>query len=59
MHQPHPLPTNSYCSVDRKKSLQVLNAFLDERETLITQEVKWLKEQDIHCVLSDAVFIAW
>lgn len=46
-------------SVDRKKSVEVLEDFLSGREWLIKNEVKWLKDHDITCVLSDAVFIAW
>ncbi|KAG9015203.1 hypothetical protein FRB94_004322 [Tulasnella sp. JGI-2019a] len=44
--------------VDRKKSLKVLKAFMRNRETLIGEEVAWLKKNDITCVLSDAVAIA-
>ncbi|KAG8968304.1 hypothetical protein FRC03_007960 [Tulasnella sp. 419] len=44
--------------VDRKKSIEVLNAFLNNREALIAEEVEWMKRNNIHCVLSDAVFIA-
>lgn len=44
--------------IDRKKSVDVLNAFLAKRESLVNDEVAWLKANKIHCVLSDAVFIA-
>lgn len=48
-----------YNRVDRKKSLKVLKAFMANRETLIGEEVAWLKKNDVTCVLSDAVAIAW
>lgn len=45
--------------VDRKKSVEVLEGFLNQRENLIEAEVRWLKANNVNCVLSDAVFIAW
>ncbi|KAF8339585.1 uncharacterized protein EI90DRAFT_2966730 [Cantharellus anzutake] len=45
-------------SVDRRKSLEVLRNFLIRREEKLAEEVKWIKEQGIECILSDAVFLA-
>jgi hypothetical protein len=48
-----------HCSVDRRKSVEVLRGFLSERSTKISEEVAWLRQAEIDCVLSDAVFLAW
>jgi len=45
--------------VDRAKSVVVLEDFLEIRDDLIKQEVGWLKENGVDCVLSDAAFMSW
>ncbi|TFY54785.1 hypothetical protein EVG20_g9568 [Dentipellis fragilis] len=44
--------------VDRQKSVQVLQEFLEQKDTKISQEVQWLRDTKIDCVLSDAAFLA-
>ncbi|KAA1467714.1 hypothetical protein DENSPDRAFT_869249 [Dentipellis sp. KUC8613] len=45
--------------VDRQKSVQVLQEFLEQKDTKISQEVQWLRDTKIDCVLSDAAFLAF
>jgi hypothetical protein len=50
-----------HCSyyVDRRKSVDDLRDFLDTKDQKVEEEAKWLKENHIDCVLSDAAFLAW
>ncbi|EPQ54215.1 hypothetical protein GLOTRDRAFT_94554 [Gloeophyllum trabeum ATCC 11539] len=43
--------------VDRQKSIDVLKAFMDEKDRKVEQEVQWLQANRIDCVLSDAAFL--
>ncbi|GAA6014112.1 hypothetical protein JCM11491_004108 [Sporobolomyces phaffii] len=43
--------------VDRQKTLRVLEAFLDQRQQTLDEEITWLREQRIDAVLSDATFL--
>ncbi|KAF8623623.1 hypothetical protein AX17_007325 [Amanita inopinata Kibby_2008] len=43
--------------VDREKSVQVLRAFLDKKETLLQTEKQWLLDINATAVLSDAAFL--
>lgn len=45
--------------VDRQKSIDVLKAFLDKKDTKLQQERAWLVETKVDCVLSDAAFLGW
>lgn len=56
-----PILSQSLCSykVDRQASIQVLQRFLSEKEDKLDAEVKWLRSEQIDCVLSDAAFLAW
>ncbi|EJD06891.1 uncharacterized protein FOMMEDRAFT_131691 [Fomitiporia mediterranea MF3/22] len=44
--------------VDRRKSVEILKSFLQKKERKIAEEVTWLKDNAIDCVLSDAAFLA-
>lgn len=46
-------------AVDRRQSLEVLRDFLDDRVEKLHEEALWLRESNVDCVLSDAVFLAW
>lgn len=52
-------PNRHWYSVDRKQSLEVMRTFLDQRDWKLAEEVEWLQQSAIDCVLSDAVFLAW
>ncbi|ORY77563.1 hypothetical protein BCR35DRAFT_353092 [Leucosporidium creatinivorum] len=43
--------------VDRKATFEVLKGFMEGREGTIREEVEWLKEEGVQCVLSDATFL--
>ncbi|BGP42658.1 hypothetical protein JCM10449v2_006670 [Rhodotorula kratochvilovae] len=43
--------------VDRRATCEVLQRFLERREQTLAEEIAWLKEADIDCVLSDATFL--
>jgi hypothetical protein len=45
--------------VDRRATYEVLKAFMDGKEETIREEVEWLKEEGVQCVLSDATFLGW
>lgn len=45
--------------VARRATFELLNSFMDQREQTLHEEVQWLKEQKIDCVLSDATFLGW
>ncbi|KAI0067259.1 hypothetical protein BV25DRAFT_1877100 [Artomyces pyxidatus] len=45
--------------VDRQKSIDVLERFLDQKDQKIAQEARWLEEIHADCVLSDAAFLAF
>lgn len=45
--------------VDRQKSVDVLKAFLDKKDTKLKEEQAWLVEAKVDCVLSDAAFLGW
>lgn len=45
--------------VDRQKSVDVLKAFLKNRDSKIAQERDWLHIVRADCVLSDAAFLGW
>ncbi|KAH8117962.1 hypothetical protein DFH11DRAFT_1839473 [Phellopilus nigrolimitatus] len=44
--------------VDRRKSVDVLKKFLYQEERKIDEELAWLEENEVDCVLSDAAFLA-
>ncbi|TDL16548.1 hypothetical protein BD410DRAFT_617002 [Rickenella mellea] len=44
--------------VDRERSVDVLREFLCTKNQKIDEEVHWLREASIDCVLSDAAFLA-
>lgn len=37
----------------------MLERFLKQRETKIAQELEWLRNKKVDCVLSDSAFLAW
>lgn len=45
--------------VDRQKTLEVLQKFMDQRKATLEEEIKWLKEKKMDAVLSDATFLGW
>lgn len=45
--------------MDRQKSVDVLKAFLSQKEALLEREVLWLKDIGADAVLSDAAFLGW
>lgn len=45
--------------VDRQKTLEVLQKFMDQRKATLEEEIKWLKEEKMDAVLSDATFLGW
>lgn len=45
--------------VDRRATFDVLTKFIEERGTRLEEEVKWLKEEGIEVVISDATFLGW
>ncbi|KAG9086380.1 hypothetical protein FRC06_003118, partial [Ceratobasidium sp. 370] len=44
--------------VDRDRSVQVLERFLRQRDAKIAQELEWLRDTGVTCVLSDSAFLA-
>lgn len=44
--------------VDRQKSIDVLENFLEKKEQKVEEEAQWLREIKADCVLSDAAFLA-
>lgn len=46
-------------SVDRRRSLEVLREFLKLRDDKLAEEIEWLNQRGVDCVVSDAVFLAW
>lgn len=46
-------------AVDRRHSLEVLRDFLYDRTEKLQEEALWLRDSNVDCVLSDAVFLAW
>ena len=45
--------------VDRRKSVDVLKAFMSKESDKLAEEVSWLRSQSVDCVLSDAAYLAW
>ncbi|KAH8987123.1 hypothetical protein EDB86DRAFT_2952111 [Lactarius hatsudake] len=45
--------------VDRQKSIDVLENFLEKKEQKVEEEAQWLREIKADCVLSDAAFLAF
>lgn len=45
--------------VDRRATFEVLSTFLDQREGILEEEERWLRQEGIECVLSDATFLGW
>lgn len=45
--------------VDREATYEVLKSFLEAREETLKEEVEWLKQEGVECVLSDATFLGW
>ena len=45
--------------VDRKESVEVLRRFLDQEDQKIEEEVAWLRDNGVDCVLSDAAYMPW
>ncbi|KAI0264345.1 hypothetical protein BC834DRAFT_882547 [Gloeopeniophorella convolvens] len=45
--------------VDRQKSIDVLQSFLNKKEQKLEEEIRWLQEIKADCVLSDAAFLAF
>jgi hypothetical protein len=45
-------------TLDGRKTVDSLKSFLANKAELVNEEARFLKEQGIHCVLSDVVFIA-
>ncbi|KAI8980058.1 hypothetical protein BD414DRAFT_420926 [Trametes punicea] len=43
--------------VDRRKSVEVLEKFLSEKDRKVTDECQWLRSIKADCVLSDAAFL--
>ncbi|KAH9856604.1 hypothetical protein C2E23DRAFT_866009 [Lenzites betulinus] len=43
--------------VDRQKSVQVLEKFLEEKDRKVSEESQWLRSIRADCVLSDAAFL--
>ncbi|KLO17436.1 hypothetical protein SCHPADRAFT_821499 [Schizopora paradoxa] len=44
--------------VDRQKSVEVLKSFISEEDRVVAEEVQWLRENRVNCVLSDAAYLA-
>ncbi|KAF9356013.1 hypothetical protein BGX34_010146 [Mortierella sp. NVP85] len=44
-------------SVDRKKTIEGVRAFLSRRDDMIRHEVSWLEQVGANCVLADAPFL--
>lgn len=45
--------------VARQGTVDLLTEFLGRREQTIQEEVEWMKEAGVLCVLSDATFLGW
>lgn len=45
--------------VDRKKSVELLKTFLDQEDQKLEEEVAWLRDNGVDCVLSDAAYLPW
>lgn len=45
--------------MDRQKSVEVLKAFLKNKDTFLETEREWLVSVKARCVLSDAAFLGW
>lgn len=45
--------------VARRATFEVLNGFIEQREQTLREEIDWLKQENIDCVLSDATFLGW
>lgn len=45
--------------VDRQKTLEVLQKFMNQRNGTLEIEIEWLKEEKMDAVLSDATFLGW
>lgn len=45
--------------VDRRKSVEVLQMFLEKKNNLLELECQWLRDSNVGCVLSDAAFLGW
>lgn len=52
------LTLNRY-RVDRQKSVEVLKAFLKNKDAFLKIEHEWLLSVQARCVLSDAAFLGW
>ena len=39
--------------------MEVLKKFLAKEDEKIAEEIVWLKENGVQCVLSDAAYLAW
>lgn len=43
--------------VDRQATYDALRGFIDRREARLKEETKWLRKEDVDCVLVDATFL--
>lgn len=43
--------------VDREATFEALRGFIDRREARLKEETKWLRQEDVDCVLVDATFL--